>query len=145
MDPLQVLNDVVDIIRNEVPIYQNLSAAQKEKNIREYDDEFKTESTSWQFGYPAAFVRLVKGLPRFKYVDGGSEAYDYDMVIFICHDGSDSGNTHILDVVKQVRTTLEGQELVINGEDLKIQCGQFDFFDKVNKVAIYTLDIGTIP
>lgn len=144
-DPKAVLDDVIQIIREDVEIIQGLTPAQIEANVCEYDDEFENDNTDWKFGAPAVFVRIVKGLPRFKYVDGGSDTYDYDIVIFICHNSSDAGNTHILDVVKQVRDALEGEKLDIGGEDLTIQTGQFDFFRKVNKMSVYTLDAGTIP
>lgn len=147
-DPLEIQNDVIDLIREKVPAFQLLTPAQRIANVREYDDEFRTENEQWEFGFPCALVRVVRGLPRFKYVDGGSDCYDYDIVVFIAHDSKDDAKTHPLEIVKQVRDALEGEELTLGDdqdEEFKIQCGQFDFLMKVNATAVYTLDLGTIP
>lgn len=152
-NPEEMLSDVIGLIK-EVPIINTLlSEAQKEKNVAEYDDEFKTAETSWQFSFPSVFVRVLKAIPRFKYVDGGSDVYDYDIVLFIAHDEKDSGATNILQIAKNIRDYLEGQELTLtegagpdeSREDFKIQCGEFDFYDKINACKIYTLELGTIP
>ena len=145
-NPESVLNDVIDILRNDVPLIQSaLTAAQTEANVREYDDEFKSEDAEWKFSAPAVFLQMLKASPKSFDVSAQPMSYDYDMIIFICHDSSDvPAKTHILELVKQVHDALSGEVLTEGEDEVTVQCGVMDFLGKNNKMSVYTLDVKTI-
>lgn len=155
-DPKSVLDDVIDILRTDVALMQSaLTAAQRTANVREYGGEFRSEDVEWKFSAPAVFVQMLKASPRTFGSDGQPMDYDYEMVIFICHDASDlPDKTHVLTLAKQVNDALAGEVLTegsYTGEEahlndeVMIQCGALDFLGGQKKMSVYTLDVKAIP